>query len=90
MCKYKLTGCFHITNDISIIPVAFLLTQFMTKLKVAQSLYWSIADWLKKGNAPPGLDGMEKKHIAKMAIKEALKLYFNLILTGRTQPSYWN
>jgi len=42
-----------------------------------------------KKDTPPGPDNIMKKHIVGPFIKEALRLFFNLILLRGIQPSTW-
>jgi hypothetical protein len=44
---------------------------------------------LKNGSAP-GPDGITKKHITKLCAKEALRLFYNILLACRFQPSAWS
>ena len=44
---------------------------------------------LKKGSAP-GPDGITRKHITNLCVKEALRLFYNILLVCRFQPFAWS
>ena len=44
---------------------------------------------IKNGSAP-GPDGMEKRHLNQRGTREALRLFFNLLLITQRQPRTWN
>jgi len=48
-----------------------------------------INEWVKrlKKCSTHGLDGIQKKHVVKLAIKEALRLLFKVTLVSSIQPS---
>ncbi|GFG30127.1 hypothetical protein Cfor_07569, partial [Coptotermes formosanus] len=44
---------------------------------------------MRKSTAP-GPDGIERKHISSLDMREIMRILFNIILVSKTQPKAWN